>query len=520
MPRRKKHYRKMRLILGDQLNPSHSWFDDRDPDVLYLLAELRQETDYVKHHVQKICAFFAAMAEFAERLEADGHAVLFLTLDETADYPDLTQLIQSLCETYSVESFAYQAPDEYRLQQQLAAIELPGKVTVHECDSEHFLLGRDELEDCIERGKHNRMESFYRDMRRRFGYLMENGKPEGGKWNFDAENRKKLQAADLEELPKPMVFNNDVEPVLRRLERHGVEFFGEADESLLWPVNLTQARQLLQYFCRRCLPRFGRFQDAMTCRSPHRWSLYHSRLSFALNAKILHPREVIEAAIEQYRENDEISIAQVEGFVRQILGWREYVRAVYWVNMPDYARRNRLRARRDLPGFFWSGQTKMNCMREALSQSLQYAYAHHIQRLMITGNFCLLAGIDPNQVDAWYLGVYVDAVEWVEMPNTRGMSQFADGGLIATKPYSAGANYIGKMSDYCGDCHYVSSEKTGEKACPFNSLYWDFMLRHRDRFERNPRIGMIYRNWDRQDKAKRKTTLERADWCLRHLDEL
>jgi deoxyribodipyrimidine photolyase-related protein len=236
---------------------------------------------------------------------------------------------------------------------------------------------------------------------------------------------------------------------------------------------------------------------------------------------MLHPIEVMQAAIEKYESsNGAVSLAQIEGFIRQILGWREYVRAVYWGNMPAYAELNALQAGRNLPGFFWDGHTGMNCMRQALGQSLDHAYAHHIQRLMITGNFCLLAGIDPDQVDAWYLGVYIDAIEWVEMPNTRGMSQFADGGLVATKPYSAGANYINKMSDYCRHCAYDYRDKTSQKGCPFNSLYWDFMVRHRDRFGANPRIGMIYRNWDRQSVAQRDATLQRAEWCLQHLEDL
>jgi deoxyribodipyrimidine photolyase-related protein len=350
---------------------------------------------------------------------------------------------------------------------------------------------------------------------------MDGDRPLGGKWNYDAENRHRLGRQDLEQIPAPLLFENDVAPILERLERHGVDHFGQPVESLGWPVTRAQALDLLAHFCTVCLPCFGRFQDAMTGQHAHGWSLYHSRLSFALNSKLLSPMEVIDAAIRAYRDGGAgISIAQAEGFVRQIAGWREYVRAVYWANMPDYASANRLGAGRDLPGYFWDGRTRMNCMRHALGQSLDHAYAHHIQRLMITGNFCLLAGIAPEQVDAWYLGVYVDAIEWVEMPNTRGMSQFADGGYVATKPYSAGANYINKMSDYCRHCDYDHRQKSSPDACPFNSLYWDFMDRHRGRFEANPRIGMIYRNWDRQAEDRREATLARARWCLQHLDEL
>jgi deoxyribodipyrimidine photolyase-related protein len=514
-------YHTLRLILGDQLNARHSWFDRKDPGVLYLLAELHQEATYVRHHVQKLCAFFAAMEAFAASIEADGHHVAHLTLEDTIGFDALPDLITSLCRQHGVTRFEYQLPDEYRLRQQLRRMQLPQSIRVEAFDSEHFLLPETEFERHIAPGKHNRMESFYRKMRRRLNLLMDGDQPLGGKWNYDDENREKLKPADLEELPEPLLFDNDVEPILQRIDSYDIDHFGERRLSSLWPVNRSQALELLGYFCKTCLPRFGRFQDAMTCQHEHRWSLYHSRLSFAMNCKLLHPGEVIETAIATFENGENrISIAQIEGFVRQIIGWREYVRAVYWVNMPAYAALNELGADRDLPGYFWDGSTRMKCMQQALGQSLDYSYAHHIQRLMITGNFCLIAGIDPAQVDAWYLGVYVDAIEWVEMPNTRGMSQFADGGLIASKPYSASGNYINKMSDYCKHCHYDVKQKTTDSACPFNSLYWGFMIRHRDRFDANPRIGMIYRNWDRQSSTTREDTLARADWCLQHIDDL
>jgi len=511
----------LRLVLGDQLNPRHTWFETVDSGILYLVAELRQETDYVRHHVQKVCAFFAAMAEFVREIRGLGHEVKYLKLDESSKYKDLADLFKVVCDSYAVEIFEYQAPDEYRLQQQLGNFGAAASIEVRECGSEHFLLRREELGDYIEPARHNRMETFYRKMRGRFDLLMDGDQPLGGKWNYDAENRHRLQPQDLERIPEPLLFDNDVGAILERLDRQGVDYFGKAAESLFWPITRAQGLELLAHFCAACLPHFGRFQDAMTSGHEHGWSLYHSRLSFALNCKLLSPAEVIDAAIESYRDaGGEISLAQVEGFVRQIAGWREYVRAVYWVNMPDYAARNQLQAGRDLPGYFWDGRTRMNCLHHALGQSLEHAYAHHIQRLMITGNFCLLAGIEPEQADAWYLGVYIDAIEWVEMPNTRGMSQFADGGWVATKPYSAGANYINKMSDYCRHCAYDYRQKSSSDACPFNSLYWDFMIRHRGRFEANPRIGMIYRSWDRQAGEQREAALARAQWCLQHLDEL
>lgn len=509
----------MRLILGDQLNADHSWYKEQDGGVLYVIAELREEVSYVRHHIQKICAFFAAMESFANALKKAGHQVRHLTLDETSDFENLDELIATLCTDHGIERFEYQQPDEYRLAQQLQKLALG--ITTHCYESEHFLLTQNELASYIKVGKHNRMEAFYRKMRQRFDILMDDGQPLGERWNYDGENQRKLKAADLEAIPQPLLFANPVGSYIERIERHKIDTLGGATEDLLWPVNRDQSLQLLEFFCLHCLANFGRFQDAMTQHGEARWSLYHSRLSFALNSKMLHPIQVIDAALNRFAEPDSgIDVAQVEGFVRQILGWREYIRAVYWVNMPDYAQLNSLDAKRDLPEYFWSGETNMACMKHAIGQSLEYAYAHHIQRLMITGNFAMLAGIDPDQVDQWYLGIYVDAIEWVEMPNTRGMSQFADGGLIATKPYAASGSYINKMSDYCKDCHYNVKERFTEDACPFNSLYWHFIQRHSEKFSKNPRIAMAYRSWERMDTEVQQSLLERAQYYLSNLSEL
>ena len=358
-------------------------------------------------------------------------------------------------------------------------------------------------------------------MRKRLNLLMQGNQPKGGQWNYDIENRKKLKPQDLAEIPEPQIFENNVDRFLKRIDKYNIESFGKRQSVLIWPVNRSQALSLLGFFCQHCLKHFGRFQDAMSSQHEHRWSLYHSRLSFSLNSKLLQPMEVVNAAIQHYEDAEgEITLAQIEGFVRQIIGWREYVRAVYWVNMPGYKQLNQLQAKRDLPQFFWHGKTRMKCMQQAVGQSLEFAYAHHIQRLMITGNFCLLTGIEPAQVDSWYLGVYIDAIEWVELPNTLGMSQFADGGLIATKPYAASGNYINKMSDYCKTCHYNVKQKSDISACPFNSLYWNFMMKHRELLTKNPRIGMIYGGWDRQKTEEQKATLVRANWCLENMDRL
>ncbi len=513
-------FHSLRLILGDQLNGQHSWYDKQDDGVLYLIAELPQEARYVKHHIQKLCAFFIAMQAFAEQLQQQGHQVLHLTLDHTAEYDSLDALISDICERTGISHFAYQRPDEYRLLVQLQDL-LPGKdVTIEECDTEHFLLPFNDIDRHLSAQQHNRMESFYRKMRKRTGWLMQDNKPLGDKWNYDQQNRNKLKADDLDALPEPLCFSHATEQVKARIDTHRIAYFGTIGAQLIWPCTRAHAQQLLDFFCAHCLPCFGQFQDAMTGRSPHRWSLYHSRLSFALNTKLLSPHEVITQAIKTFEQQENISLAQIEGFVRQILGWREYVRAIYWLNMPHYSNCNALDAQRALPAFFWNGNTRMRCQQQAIQQSLDYAYAHHIQRLMVTGNFCLLAGIQPADVDAWYLGIYIDAIEWVELPNTRGMSQFADGGWIATKPYAASGNYINKMSDYCRDCEYEVKESTGDSSCPLNSLYWRFMIRHRERLEKNPRTGMLFGHWDKRDAQDKQAVLDRAEWCLNHLETL
>ncbi|MGB1616645.1 MAG: cryptochrome/photolyase family protein [Pseudomonadales bacterium] len=483
----------LRLILGDQLNAEHSWFDEVRNDVVYVIAELMQEQRYVRHHIQKTAGFFLAMQAFAEELSQHGHRVHYATLDDTAGFDSLPEFLADVMAREGIAQFEYQRPDEFRLRQQLADWVADGSVVARDVSTEHFFLSDEALSEYFRPGKAHRLEHFYRKMRERFDVLMTDGQPIGGQWNFDAENRKRLPKGL--EIPTPLMFDNAAEPVLDRLKRHGVETLGSLDGALGWPVNRMQARTLLADFCLRMLPFFGPYQDAMTDRG---WSLFHARVSFALNTKMLSPQEVCDAAIAAYNERpNEIGLPAVEGFVRQILGWREFIRGIYWANMPNYATRNELDAQGELPRFYWDGQTKMACMRQAIGQSLEFAYAHHIQRLMVTGNFALLLGVHPDQVDAWYLGMYIDAVEWVEMPNTRGMSQHADGGLVGSKPYISSGRYIERMSDHCRDCAYNVSERVGDAACPFNVLYWDFLDRNSVRFAKNPRMRMMIKNYER-----------------------
>ena len=507
----------LRLVLGDQLNAHHSWFSHKDPKVLYTLMEVRQETDHTRHHIQKITAFFAAMRDFSHYLKKQGHAVAYVRLDEDGNHQSFEKNLLQLIRKHKIAVFEYQVPDEFRLDQQIQNITSHLHIRVRSYDTEHFYTSRNAVYDFFKPKKQYLMESFYRFMRKKHNVLMDNQKPEGGKWNFDRANR---QPYDKKiPIPSPRLFENDVSDIREMIDRHKVSYFGELDENkLIWPVNRSQALDLMSYFIRYGLPWFGTYQDAMTVNS---WSLFHSRLSFALNTKMLNPAEVINAVVSHCENHpDRVEIAQVEGFVRQILGWREYMRGIYWALMPQFEKMNFFSHTEKLPHYFWDADTKMNCMHMALKQSLQTAYAHHIQRLMVTGNFALLAGIAPDDVDAWYLGVYIDAVEWVEKPNTRGMSQYADGGLIATKPYVSSANYINKMSDYCQHCNYKYKKHHGQSACPYNSLFWDFQHRHRPLLEKNPRIAMIYRTWDKKPDTEKEKILAQADSYRKNLESL
>lgn len=504
----------IRLILGDQLNASHSWFRQVDGSVLYLMAELPQELYYVRHHQQKIVAFFAAMRSFAQALRAAGHQVRYFTLRESQAFADLPALLTQLLRESGASHFAYQQPDEYRLDQQLTQFCQNLGIANTTADTEHFLTPRHSWQQL----SHSRMEYFYRALRKQYRLLVDdNLQPLGGQWNFDHDNRQPWPA-DLTP-PPPLLFANPVADITEMLTELQVPSFGEpVTDYLSWPVTRQQAKQLLQYFVSELLPNFGRYQDALTSKG---WSLFHCRLSFCLNSKMLHPLQVINAAIAQYHAQPQrIGLPQVEGFVRQILGWREYVRAVYWQHMPEYRQQNFLQATRQLPAYFWTANTQMACLQHALGQSLEFSYAHHIQRLMVIGNFALLAGLAPEQVDDWYLGVYIDAIEWVELPNTRGMSQYADGGLIASKPYISSGAYIAKMGDYCKQCRYAVKQKIGPDSCPYNSLYWHFLHRHQAVLQGNPRLALPYRQWQRQTEQQREAILATAEQHLLNLNSL
>ncbi|CAN1491142.1 Photolyase PhrB-like [Flavobacteriaceae bacterium] len=507
----------LRLILGDQLNSNHSWFQTMDDSVTYILMEIRSETDYAQHHIQKIVGFFAAMQNFAAQLESAKHNVIYIKLNDKENWQCFEQNILKYIKNNGITHFEYQLPDEYRLDELLKEccknLAIPSTVF----DSEHFFTSRTELATFFEGKKTFVMESFYRTMRKKHSVLMEGDKPVMGQWNFDGENRKKLPK-NHKPTP-PLLFNNNVTAIVNEINKTNIKTIGNIDPSnFVWPIDRTQSLQLLDFFATECLPLFGSYQDAMT---PNEWSLYHARLSFSMNIKLISPQEVIQRCIEEWQKsNTTIEYNQLEGFVRQIIGWREYMRGIYWKKMPDYASLNYFENKAKLPKWYWTGKTKMNCLKDAIQQSLDYGYAHHIQRLMITGNFALLAGVDPDEVDAWYLGIYIDAIQWVEITNTRGMSQYADGGIVGTKPYVSSASYIDKMSHYCGSCFYKKSVKTGDKACPFNSLYWNFYDKHEDKLSKNPRIVMMYNVWRKMQPEAKAELLLQADYYLKNIDDL
>lgn len=497
------------LVLGDQLSPDLSALREARPDDLIVMAEVMSEASYVPHHPQKIAFLFAAMRKFADRLREAGHRVAYATLDD----PDNTQSIPGEllrhAAAHGAERVIATRSGEWRL---IAALDdLPVPVT--QLPDDRFVCSQPEFEAWADGRKELRMEWFYREMRRKTGLLMEGDQPMGGKWNFDHDNRKPAQA-DLLRIPPPRFEPDAVTAqVLDLVEARFPDNFGRL-RPFGYATDRAGALQVLAHFIDHSLDEFGPYQDAMLQDDPF---LHHSILSPYINAGLLSPMEVCQAAADAHAAG-KVRLNSAEGFIRQIIGWREYMRGIYFLEGPDYTARNVLVHDRDLPPVYWGAPTRMNCMAQAVGQTRDHAYAHHIQRLMVTGNFALLAGIDPAQVHEWYLAVYVDAYEWVEAPNVIGMSQFADGGVVGSKPYVSSGNYIAKMSDYCGACAYKVTQKTGPGACPFNVLYWDFMVRHRDRFQSNPRIGRAYATWDRMDADKRRQIRSDAAAFLDRLD--
>lgn len=498
------------LVLGDQLSPDIAALRqaDRSED-LVVMAEVAAEATYVRHHPKKIALVFAAMRKFARSLEADGWNVAYTRLDDPLNSGSIPGELLRRAEEHGTRKVIGTRPGEWRLIEALE--DMPLEVVLNEDD--RFVASHAEFERWADGRKQLRMEYFYREMRRKTGLLMNGSEPAGGKWNYDHDNRKPA-SSDLF-APAPLWFEPDdtVREVLDLVLRQFPDNFG-ALSSFGYATDRAQAEAVLDHFIDNALPRFGDFQDAMLTENRF---LYHALISAYLNIGLLDPLTVCRRVETAWKEG-RAPINAAEGFIRQIIGWREFVRGIYFQEGPGYTQRNALDHNRDLPPMFWGAKTKMACMESVVRQTRDEAYAHHIQRLMVTGNFALLAGLDPMQVHEWYLSVYVDAFEWVEAPNTLGMSQFADGGVFASKPYVSSGNYINRMSDYCGSCSYSVKDKTGHQACPFNLLYWHFLVRHRNRFERNPRMAQMYRTWDRMTEHRRATVFENAQEFLEEMN--
>tara|TARA_Y100001968_G_scaffold327036_1_gene371265 strand:- start:194 stop:1726 length:1533 start_codon:yes stop_codon:yes gene_type:complete len=505
----------LRLVLGDQLSRKLSSLKgcNKSQDKI-LLAEVREEATYVKHHKKKIVLLFSAMRHFAKALSEDGYDVIYRRYNDESNQGSLLNEVKHACSQHSFDRVIVTFPGEYRVLKSMQQWQNQLGIPVEICDDDRFIATLEQFSEWADGRKQWRMEYFYREMRKLTGLLMEGDKPIGGKWNYDQDNRKSLPA-DVSP-PKPYTVSPDdiTSEVIELVEAEFENHMGEAKD-FNYAVTRDEALKVLDQFIDQRFNQFGDYQDAM--REGNVW-LFHSHLSYYLNCGLLLPMEVMKAAEQAYFDGT-APLNAVEGFIRQILGWREYVRGFYWHCMPGLKQENYFNHQRKLPDFYWSGHTNMNCMRQCIGDTKRHAYAHHIQRLMVIGNFSLLAGLSVAEVNEWYLLVYADAFEWVEMPNVSGMILFADGGNLASKPYVASGQYINRMSDYCKNCGYAVSKKTGKNACPFNYLYWDFLIKHRDKLSKNHRMGLIYKSLDRMSTETIDAMQAQAEQLLSAIDD-
>lgn len=507
---------KLCLVLGDQLNVAISSIQsiDKRTDTI-LLAEVCEEATYVPHHKIKLVYVFSAMRHFADVLVEDGYRVVYQKLDEQPTGSCLFSSVEQQCMQLPYSEIVVAKPAEYRLSQDIATwssrLNLPVTIT----EDNRFIVPETFFATWAEGRKQLRMEYFYRELRKATNILMVDNKPEGGKWNYDHDNRHPIK--DKIAVPDPTRIPTDAitQSVMQLVNERFPNNMGTTDD-FHFAVTRHDAMTVLHRFIDERLPLFGKYQDAMLEGNP--W-LFHSHISMYLNSGLLGAKEVLKAVLSAY-EQGVAPLNAVEGFVRQILGWREYVRGLYWFAMPNLADANYLNATSGLPDYFWTGKTKMNCLSQAIGDTIDHAYAHHIQRLMIIGNFSLLAGLKPKEVEAWFLAVYADAYEWVELPNVASMALFADGGMLASKPYIASANYINKMSNYCKGCQYDNKARDSENACPFNVFYWSFLMRHQDKLGGNPRMGIVYKALSNIDETvKQKIEAQSNDYLI-HLEAL
>jgi len=507
---------KLHLILGDQLSHAISSLKDYDPDSdLIWMCEVWDEATYVKHHKKKIAFIFSCMRHFAEELREKGYNIHYTKLDDPENAGSFRGEVQRAIKAHNPNRIIVTEPSEYRVLEDMRLWENDFGIPVDIRDDDRFLCTHKEFAEWAEGRKQLRMEYFYREMRRKYGILMNADKPEGGDWNYDSENRKPPK----EGLTIPPTYISEPDEISREcinlVAEKFPDHFGDL-EPFYFAVTRDQALIALDQFIRERLANFGDYQDAMIEGEP--W-MYHSHLSFYINIGLLTPLECCERAEAAYAEGT-APLNAVEGFIRQIIGWREYVRGIYWLKMPEYETENFLNANRKLPDFFWDpNKTQMNCLKQCVSETKENAYAHHIQRLMVLGNFALIAGLSPEEVNEWYMIVYADAYQWVELPNVTGMILFADGGILGSKPYAASGAYINKMSDYCQNCRYSPTKKNGDKACPFNYLYWDFLIRNEDKLRSNHRLGMIYKTYERMSEEKVEAIKDDTNRFFKKLEE-
>ena len=489
----------LRFIFGDQLSHSISSLEGLDPSSdTVLICESSDEMTHVKHHRKKIAFQIAAMRHFARELESLGINIKYIRLEDPHNTGSIPGEIERSMRGRNCDLIIVTQPSEYRLLKEVQQWQKKFGVPVEIREDNRFLCSRGDFEQWLKNRKQPRMEHFYREMRKKYHVLMEGSKPVGDKWNYDLENRKVPDSS----VKVPTTYHGDVDhetkAIISLVGNRFPDHFGEI-EPFHYAVTRQQALAALDLFIEQRLKQFGDYQDAMLEGQP--W-MYHAHISLYLNIGLLLPMECIEAAETAFNEG-KAPLNAVEGFIRQVMGWREFVRGIYWAAMPRLASENFLHAKRSLPSFFWTADTKMNCLKQCVLETRENAYAHHIQRLMVLGNFALLTGISPEEVNEWFLIVYADAYQWVELPNVSGMALFADGGYLASKPYSASGTYINKMSNYCDNCSFQVKKKSGAEACPFNYLYWDFLARNREKLSSNHRLGMIYRTYDRMSEEKK-----------------
>jgi deoxyribodipyrimidine photolyase-related protein len=507
--------RNLVFILGDQLSMNISSLNsiDRERDVV-LLCEVAEETTYVRHHRKKIIFILSAMRHFANELSAEGFKVRYIKLDDADNTGSFTSELKRAVEDLRPEAIVITEPGEWRVLEQMRGWQADIGLPVHMRPDGRYLCSHDEFKTWAQGRRQLTMEFFYREMRRKTGLLMEGDAPAGGRWNFDSENRSPAKPDLFRPRHPRFAPDETTRDVMKLVDLRFGDHMGSA-EGFAFAVTRKDAEQAADVFIEDFLPKFGETQDAMISGDPF---VNHSLLSFYINIGFLDALSLCQAAERAYLEG-KAPINAVEGFIRQIIGWREYMRGIYWLFMPDYAQRNFFDASRPMPDFFWTAKTQMACLSTVIGETIENAYAHHIQRLMITGNFAMLAGLDPHALHEWYLEVYADAYEWVELPNVIGMSQFADGGLLGSKPYAASGAYISRMSDYCENCRYDVRKKTGDGACPFNALYWDFLARNVEKLSANRRLAQPYAAWRRMSEEQQKTYRDSARAFLQKLDD-